>query len=142
MRRSSRYFMSSNSVKGLNLTGDVNGLGFKLMGDAATMSENFTPNMDGEASLEMLKFSGLVPRSLASMPPGLALTGPARVDFHLGGSMNKGLELSGTADGSDLAIKYQDVSVKAAKTTCKVNFKSVASQNFSNYDLPSFSLLY
>jgi hypothetical protein len=140
MNGSYRYFMSTQTIKELDLKGSVNDLGFSLSGDAATMADNFTPNMDGEASLEMLKFSGLIPRALYSMPPGLALTGPAKVVFHLGGSQNQGLELSGTADGSDLAIQYQDVSVKAAKTTCKVNFKTVKKPNA--FDVPSFSLLY
>jgi hypothetical protein len=140
MKGTGAYFASSQTLKGLDLAGTVNDLGFKLSGDAATMNDNFTPHMDGEASLDMLKFSGLVPRNLSSMPPGLSLTGPAKVDFHLGGSMKNGLELSGTADGSDLAIAYQDLFVKTAKTTCKVNFKSVIGQN--SYDLPSFSVLY
>ena len=70
MNGSYRYFMSSQTIKGLDLKGSVNDLGFSLSGDAATMSDNFTPNMDGEAGLEMLKFSGLVPRnpSLPCLP--------------------------------------------------------------------------
>jgi hypothetical protein len=140
MGGSYRYFLSSQSIKELDLKGSVNDLGFKLSGDAQSMSDNFTPNMDGEASLDMLKFSGLVPRNLSAMPPGLSLTGSALVSFHLSGSMNSGLELSGTADGSDLAIQYQDVFAKTAKTTCKINFKSVKKAN--SFDIPSFSMIY
>ncbi len=135
-----RYFMASQSIKDLDLNGKVNDLGFKLSGDASDMTGNFTPNLDGTGSLNMLKFSGLVPKNLSSMPSGLTLTGQAEVTYHLGGSVKNGLELSGTADGSDLAIQYQDLFVKTAKTTCKINFKSVVGQN--SYDLPSFSLMY
>ena len=140
MNGSYRYFLSSQSIKELDLKGSVNDLGFKLSGDALDMTDNLTPNMDGEASLDMLKFSGLVPRNLSAMPPGLTLTGPALVNFHLGGSKKAGLELAGTADASDLVIQYQDVFAKTAKTTCKVNFKSVMSANA--YDVPSFSMIY
>ncbi len=140
MGGSCRYFLSSQSIKGLDLKGSVNDLGFKLSGDASTMTDNFTPSMDGEASLDMLKFSGLVPRSLSAMPPGLTLTGPALVSFHLTGSMRDGLELSGTADGTDLVIQYQDVFAKTAKTTCKINFKSIKKTN--SFEVPSFSMIY
>lgn len=141
MSGSLHYFLSGQSIKGLNLQGTVNDLGFKLSGDALDMADNFTPNMDGEASLDMLKFAGLVPRSLSSMPEGLSLTGPAKVDFHLGGTAKGGLELTGKADGSDLAIQYKDLFVKTAKTTCTVDFKSVIGPG-NSYDLPSFKAVY
>lgn len=135
-----RFFLSGMAIKGLDLTGDVSGNGFKFSGDASDLSTNFTPNMDGEASLDILKFLGLVPHSLSAMPQGLSLDGPAKVDFHLGGSLNNGLELSGTADGTGLAIKYKDLFVKTNKTTCTIDFKAVKKRGV--YDVPSFKVVY
>ncbi len=134
------YFQSSQSIKGLDVKGTVNGLGFDFAGDLLDMTSNLAPSIDGNASLNMLQFSGLVPKSLSSMPDGLSLTGPAKVSFHLGGKSKSGLELSGMADGSALAIKYKDLFVKTDKTTCRVDFKSVVTDNV--YDLPSFKVLY
>jgi len=137
-----RFFLSGMAIKGLDLTGDVSGNGFKFTGDASDLSTNFTPNIDGEASLDILKFLGLVPHSLSSMPQGLSLDGPAKVDFHLGGSLNNGLELSGTADGTGLAIKYKDLFVKTNKTTCTIDFKTVNKVKQGVYDVPSFKVVY
>ncbi len=135
------YYLAGQALKGIDVKGTVNGLGFNFSGDALDMASNFAPNMDGQASLNMLQFSGLVPKSLSSMPTDLTLTGPAKVDFHLGGKVKNGLELSGIADGSELAIKYKDLFVKTAKSVCKVDFKSVISPDGS-YDLPSYKVLY
>jgi hypothetical protein len=136
------FFLSSMSIKGLDLTGDISGNGFKFSGDALNLSTNFAPTMDGEASLDILKFMGLIPHSLSSMPEGLALDGPANVDFHLAGTVNSGLELSGTADGSGLVIKYKDFFVKTNKTTCKVDFKTINKLNQGVYDVQSFKVVY
>jgi AsmA family/AsmA-like C-terminal region len=140
LKGSYRYFLAGQSLKGLRLAGTVNDLGFRLSGSAHNLTDDFAPDMEGEASLDMLKFSGLVPASLSAMPAGLSLTGPASVDFHLGGSVKAGLQLSGTADGSALVIRYKDLFVKTDKTPCKVEFKSVIGQ--SSYDLPSFKAVY
>ena len=135
-----RYFLTSQSIKELSVKGTVNDLGFSLSGDALNMSSDFSPNMDGEASLDMLKFSGLVPANLSAMPKGLTLSGPAKVDFHLSGSIKNGLELKGTADASDLAIQYQEMFVKAPKTACKVDFDAV---NLGNaYNVKNFHVVY
>ncbi len=139
---SARYFFEGQSIKGLDLKGTVNDLGFNLSGDALNMTGDLTPTMDGQASLDMLKFAGLVPSNLSKMPEGLSLGGPAKVDFHLAGSKSKGLELSGTADGSELAIQYKDLFVKTAKTACTVDFKSVNKMNEGIYDVPSFKVVY
>jgi len=136
-----RYFLASQSIKNLDLKGTVNDLGFNLAGDALNMTTNFAPTMDGEASLEMLKFSGLVPKSLSAMPKDLSISGPAKVDFHLAGTIQSGLELSGVADGTELTVRYKDLFVKTTKTPCKVDFKSTISQDGS-YDLPSFKVVY
>jgi uncharacterized protein involved in outer membrane biogenesis len=101
-----RYFLSSQSVKELQLKGTVNDLGFGLSGNALNMSTNFAPDMDGEASLEILKLSGLLPTHLSSMPDGLVMSGPAKVDFHLNGTLKDGFKLTGTANGDQLAIRY------------------------------------
>ncbi len=135
-----RYFLTSQSIKELSIKGTVNDLGFSLSGDALNMNSDFAPNMDGEASLDMLKFSGLVPANLSSMPKGLTLSGPAKVDFHLSGTMKKGLELKGTADATDLSIQYQDMFVKAPKAACKVDFDAVNSGNA--YNVKSFHVVY
>jgi uncharacterized protein involved in outer membrane biogenesis len=135
-----RYFLSSQSIKELSVKGTVNDLGFSFSGDALNMSADFAPDMDGEASLDMLKFSGLVPANLSSMPKGLTLSGPAKVDFHLSGTMKKGLELKGTADATDLSIQYQDMFVKAPKAACKVDFDAVNSGNA--YNVKSFHAVY
>ncbi len=140
MKASFRYYLASQSLKELKLDGQVNDLGFGLSGSAEDMTGNLTPNMDGNASLDMLKFSGLVPKNLSAMPQGLSLTGPAKVNFHLGGNKKKGLELSGTADGSELAIQYKDLFIKKANATCKIDFKSIMGDNF--YELPSFTVTY
>jgi hypothetical protein len=137
-----RYFYASQSIKELALKGTVNDLGFNLSGDALDMTGNYGPTMDGEASLNMLKFVGLVPSSLYQMPQGLSLTGPAKVDFHLAGSRDSGLELSGTADGSELVIQYKDLFVKTDKTACKIDFKTVNNLNRGVYDVPSFKVVY
>src|SRR5665213_349790 len=135
-----RYFLTSQSIKELSVKGTVNDLGFSLSGDALNMSSDFSPNMDGEASLNMLKFSGLVPANLSAMPKGLTLSGPAKVDFHLSGSMKNGLELKGTADATDLSIQYQDMFVKAPKAACKVDFDAINSGNA--YEVKKFHLVY
>jgi len=135
-----RYFLTSQSIKELSVKGTVNDLGFSLSGDALNMSSDFEPNMDGEASLDMLKFSGLVPANLSSMPKGLTLSGPATVDFHLSGTIKKGLELKGTADATNLSIQYQDMFVKASKAACKVDFDAINSGNA--YDVKSFHVVY
>lgn len=135
-----RYDQAGQSVKEAAIDGTLNDLGFRISGSADHLTDNFSPNMDGEASLDMLKLSGLVPKNLASMPSGLTMTGPAKVDFHLAGSKQKGLELSGTADASGLAITYKDLFVKQAKGACKLEFKSVVGPDF--YDLPSFKAVY
>jgi hypothetical protein len=137
-----RYFYASQSIKELALKGEVNDLGFNLSGDALNLASNFSPTMDGEASLNMLKFVGLVPSSMYQMPQGLSLTGPAKVDFHLAGSRDSGLELSGTADGSELVIQYKDLFVKTDKTACKIDFKTVNNLNRGVYDVPSFKVVY
>ena len=136
-----RYFKDSQSLKGMDIKGTVNGLGFGFSGDLLNFTENAAPNIDGNASLNMLQFSGLIPKSLVSMPNGLALTGPAKVTFHAGGKLSSGLELAGLADGSELAIKYKDMSVKPAKSICSVDFKSVR-YNDGSFDLTSYKLLY
>lgn len=135
-----RYFLTSQSIKELSVKGTVNDLGFSLAGDALNMNSDFSPNMDGEASLNMLKFSGLVPANLSAMPKGLTLSGPAKVDFHLSGSMKNGLELKGTADATDLSIQYQDMFVKAPKAACKVDFDAINSGNA--YNVKNFHLVY
>ena len=139
---SMRYFYESQSIKELVLKGDVNDQGFSLLGDVLNMTGNYSPTMDGETSLNMLKFFGLVPSSLYQMPQGLSLTGPAKVDFHLAGSRDSGLELSGTADGSELVIQYKDLFVKTDKTACKIDFKTVNNLNRGVYDVPSFKVVY
>ncbi len=136
-----RYFKSGNSIKGLDVKGTVNGLGFGFAGDLLDMSDNLAPNIDGTASLNMLQFSGLIPKSLSSMPDGLSFTGPAKVTFHAGGKFKSGLELTGLADGSSLAIKYKDMFVKTDKTICTVDFKSVMSEN-GDFNMPFFKVLY
>jgi uncharacterized protein involved in outer membrane biogenesis len=135
-----RYFLTSQSIKDLSVKGTVNDLGFSLAGDVLNMSSDFSPNMDGEASLNMLKFSGLVPANLSAMPKGLTLSGPAKVDFHLSGSVKNGLELKGTADATDLSIQYQDMFVKAPKAACKVDFDAINSGNA--YNVKNFHLVY
>jgi uncharacterized protein involved in outer membrane biogenesis len=135
-----RYFLASESVKELSIKGTVNDLGFSLSGAALNMNTDFSPDMDGEASLDMLKFSGLVPANLSAMPKGLTLSGPAKVDFHLSGSMKQGLELKGTADATNLSIKYQDMFVKAPKAACKVDFDAINSGNA--YNVKNFHLVY
>jgi len=50
------------------------------------------------------------------------------------------LKLSGTADGSDLAIQYKDLFVKPAQSPCKLVFTSVKGPN--SYDLPSFQAIF
>ncbi|HJT24908.1 MAG TPA: hypothetical protein VJ873_10040, partial [bacterium] len=137
-----RFFLSSMSIKGLDLAGDVSGNGFKFTGDASDISTNFSPNIDGEASLDILKFIGLIPHSLSAMPQGLSLDGPAKVDFHLDGDLNGGLKLSGTADGTGLVIKYKDLFVKTSKTTCKVDFKTLDKVRQNLYDVSSFKVVY
>ncbi len=137
-----RYFLADQTLKELEVKGKVNDLAFGLQGDVQDMTGNTTPNLDGTASLDMLKFSGLVPASLSKMPEGLSLTGPAEVDFHLGGSAQKGLELSGTADASKLALAYKDLFVKTASTTCKVDFKTINQLNRGIYDVPSLKVSY
>ncbi len=136
-----RYFFENQSIRGLDLKGDVNDQAFNVSGNADSMSGNFSPAMDGEASLNMLKFVGLVP-ALSQMPQGSALGGSATVDFHLGGSLNNGLELSGTADGSGLTLQYKDIFVKTDKTPCSVEFKSVNKMKEGIYDVPSFKVVY
>ncbi|HVM32685.1 MAG TPA: AsmA family protein, partial [bacterium] len=77
-----RYFLASQTLKELDIKGSVNDLTFNVAGGVQNLTGNYAPNLDGSASLDMLKFSGLIP-NLSAMPSGLALTGPARVDFHL-----------------------------------------------------------
>src|SRR5260370_31576485 len=67
-----RYFLSSQSVKDMELKGAVNDLGFEFSGQALDMVNDFSPTIDGKANLEALKFSGVLPISLASMPSGLS----------------------------------------------------------------------
>ncbi len=135
------YFHSSKTLKGMEVKGTVNGLGFGFSGDALDMGGNLTPDIKGNASLNMLQFSGLVPKSLTSMPDSLTLTGPAEVNFHLTGKIKSGLEVTGLAEGSALAIKYKDLFVKPAKSTCSVDFKSVIEENGS-FDIPTFKVIY
>jgi hypothetical protein len=137
-----RYFLVSQTIKELEVKGKVNDLAFGLAGGVQDMTGNYTPNMDGSASLDMLKFSGLIPASLSKMPSGLSLTGPAEVNFHLGGSAQNGLELSGTADASKLALAYKDLFVKTASTPCKVDFKTVNQLNRGIYDVPAIKITY
>jgi AsmA family/AsmA-like C-terminal region len=137
-----RYFLASQSFQDLAVKGSLNGLAFEVSGSAKSLTENFTPDMNGEASLNMLKFSGLVPQNLSSMPDGLSLSGPAKVSFHLGGDVENGLALKGTADGSELAIQYKDLFVKQAHSPCKLEFSSVIGPNGSFYDLPSFDAIF
>jgi hypothetical protein len=131
-----RYLASNQSLKDLSVKGTMNDLGFQVSGDAQNLTGDFTPNMDGNASLDMLKFSGLIPKSLSSMPEGLSLSGPAKVSFHLDGSSSSGLRLKGTADGAELDIHYKDLFIKQANTTCKLEFTSVKGNDY--FDLPSF----
>jgi hypothetical protein len=136
------YFLASQTLQELAVTGTVNGLAFGVSGDFRDMTGNYAPDLDGSASLDMLKFSGLVPASLSKMPEGLNLTGPAKVDFHLGGNAQNGLELSGTADGSKLALAYKDLFVKTADTTCKVEFKTLNQLSRGIYDVPLIKVTY
>ena len=131
-----RYNGAKQSLKEIQVTGKVNDLDFEVSGGAQNVTGDFAPEMDGSASLDMLKFSGLVPKSLSSMPEGLSLTGPARVAFHLSGSSSQGLKLKGTADGTDLSIHYKDLFVKEPKAVCKLDFTSVMAPAY--YELSSF----
>ena len=137
-----RYFLAGQTLKELQVKGTLNDLAFGVSGEVQDMTGNYTPNLDGSASLDMLKFSGLIPSSLSKMPEGLSLTGPAKVDFHLGGNAQKGLELSGTADGSQLALAYKDLFVKTASTACKVEFKTINQLDRGIYDVPSIKVTY
>ncbi len=140
LKGSYRYFYTSQSLKELSVDGTVNDLGFGFSGDVLNMNTTCDLNIDGQASLDMLKFSGLVPGSLASMPKGLSLSGPADVKFHLSGSPKSGIELKGTADASSLAIQYQDVFVKSPKAACKVDFDAINSGNA--YNVKNFRVVY
>jgi hypothetical protein len=135
-----RYFYSGQAFKEVFVKGSVNDLGFQISGDMKNLETDFTPNLDGKASLDMLKFSGLLPRSLSSMPKGLSFSGPADVVFHLGGTVKKGLKLSGKADGANLAVKYEDLFFKEPKTTCNVEFTSVMAPDY--FELSSFHATY
>ena len=136
-----RFFMADMSMKGLDLKGAISDQSFKVTGDA-TFSNGFAPNMDGEASLNILKFWGLIPGNLSSMPEGLSLTGPAQVAFHLGGDTKSGLALSGTADGSQLAVQYKDYFLKTNKNNCKVDFKTLNHLDQGVYEVSSFKVQY
>jgi len=136
-----RYFQSSQSLKEVDVKGKVNEVGFHISGDALNMTTDFAPDMDGEMSLTALEALGVLPKSMARMPEGLSLTGPAKVDFHLSGTIKTGLKLKGTADGTELVVKYKDNFAKTNKTNCKVDFSSVRSQDGS-FDVPSYKLVY
>lgn len=142
LKGSLRYLMGSSLIKDLDLEGMVNDAhGFKVTGDVG-FGDGFAPKLDGDASLDGLKFFDLIPRGLAQMPQGLTLKGPAKVDFHLEGNSKSGLTLSGTADGSDLAIQYKDYYVKTNKTPCKVDFKSMNRLQQGTYDVSAFKVHY
>ncbi|HUO57539.1 MAG TPA: AsmA family protein, partial [bacterium] len=136
-----RYFLAIQALKELDVKGKVNGVGFRISGSAANLTTDFAPDMDGEMSLNALEVLGLLPKSLAKMPEGLSLTGPAKVDFHLSGTVRSGLQLKGSADASDLAVKYKDLFAKTNKDNCKVDFRSVIGQDGS-FDLPEYKLVY
>lgn len=142
LKGSYRFLMGSSMVKDMDIEGLVNDAhGFRVKGDLG-YGNGVSPKLDGDASLDSLKVVDLIPQNLAQMPKGLTLKGPARVDFHLEGNTKAGLELSGTADGSNLAIQYQDKFVKTDKTPCKVDFKSVNRLDQGTYDVPSFKIHY
>jgi len=125
-----RYDLSAQSVKDMALKGDVSGVGFEFSGSAKHLSDNFTPDIKGSASLEILKTIGLLPKSLASMPQGLELKGPAKVDFTLGGNLNEGLALNATAEGTGAYIRYKDLFLKESKMPMRVEFKSLYAKTF------------
>jgi hypothetical protein len=136
-----RYFMAAQTLKELQVKGSLNDLAFNVAGSAENLTDNFTPDIEGSASLDMLKFAGLIP-NLSGMPSGLALTGPAGVSFHLDGDLNSGLKLAGKADASQLVLSYKDLFAKTAATTCTVEFTSVNQFSKGLFDVPSFKLTY
>lgn len=135
-----RYFLKSQSLKDLDLKGDVNGLGIALSGNAEHMTDNFTPDLKGSASLEMIKAVGLIPRSLKAIPEGLTMSGPFNTSFTLKGSLKEGLELSGSGDGSAMSLSYKDLFLKEAKTPFKAEFKTVKGPDF--YKVPSLHAVF
>ncbi len=135
-----RYLLTSQLIKDLSITGKVDDQEFAFTGEASKLFEDLSPRMDGTASLDMLQLSGLVPESLYSMPKGLVVSGPAKVDFHLSGSVRNGLELKGTADATDLVVQYQDMFAKAPQTACRLDFDSVKKQD--SWDIASFHAVF
>ena len=137
---SCRYLLTSQSIKDLSVKGKVNDQDFAFTGEASKLFEDLSPRMDGTANLDVLQLSGLVPESLYSMPKGLAVSGPAKVNFHLSGSVRNGLELKGTADAIDLVVQYQDLFAKAPQTPCRLDFDSVKKKD--SWDISSFHAVF
>jgi uncharacterized protein involved in outer membrane biogenesis len=125
-----RYFMKSQSLKDIDIKGDVNGLGIEVKGKAEHLTENFTPDLEGKASLEMIKAVGLVPKSVKAIPEGLIMSGPFKTSFTLKGNVKEGLELAGTGDGTGTSLRYKDLFLKESSTPFTTEFKSVRGSDF------------
>jgi hypothetical protein len=137
---SCRYLLTSQSVKDLSVKGKVDDQDFAFTGEVSKMFEDLSPRMDGTASLDMLQLSGLVPESLYAIPKGLVVSGPAKVNFHLSGSVRNGLEIKGTADATDLVVQYQDLFAKAPQTPCRLDFDGVKKQD--SWEISSFHAIF
>ena len=137
---SCRYFFLGQTLKDIEVKGSVNDAGFEFSGDIKNITEDFSPDMKGSASLEMIKAAGLIPASVFSMPEGLVMSGAAGIEFRLGGALKEGMEFSGSADGKEMTLQYKDLFLKAAKTPFKVDFKSVIGTDY--YNIPSLHAVF
>jgi hypothetical protein len=92
--------------------------------------------MKGEATLDLAKVGGLMPKSMGGLPKDLALSGVVTAPFQVGGTLKKGFALEGTLDLTASEIAFGKAFQKAKGVTAKASYRTVVGTDYVK--VPSF----
>jgi hypothetical protein len=136
LKGSERFDWKAQTLKALKVEGTFQGVKFKLTGGAKTVVDDFAPDMKGEATLDLAKVGGLMPKSMGGLPKDLALSGVVTAPFQVGGTLKKGFALEGTLDLTASEIAFGKAFQKAKGVTAKASYRTVVGTDYVK--VPSF----
>jgi hypothetical protein len=134
---SERFNWSNQTLTGLKVEGEFQGIQFSLSGDATKVVDDFSPKMSGEATLDLTKVAALMPKSMGALPKDLSMTGTFTFPFTVGGSLKQGLNFEGSADLTSADLAFGNAFKKAKGVTTKADFKAVIGTDY--YKVSSFN---
>lgn len=124
-----RLLMAQQLLKSLSIQGNLSGINYSLQGSAAHIFTDFSPTMQGTASLEMIKILGLIPKTLPAIPTALKLSGPVTVQFKVQGHLNTNLQFDGTANATQASIQYGKIFLKKNGKVFTASFQTRLGQH-------------